>query len=170
MLAFSLHRMMASPGVPHVQGFTSLRSRARPVGRVLSHHAVGLLGGGCGCAANTAFTLLLVNDIYKMSDDKGRGGFAAAGGASSRPSAPGRAACCSAMPATRFSPVADVRLRPGRAHRRRCTNMIEPDVFVPGNHEFDFGKDVYLKRMGAAKFPVLRRQPARRRRPAAARP
>ena len=26
--------------------------------------------------ANTTFSLLLVNDIYKMSDDKGRGGFA----------------------------------------------------------------------------------------------
>ena len=26
--------------------------------------------------SNVTFTLLLVNDIYKMSDDKGRGGFA----------------------------------------------------------------------------------------------
>lgn len=32
--------------------------------------------------------------------------------------------------------------------------MIAPDVFVPGNHEFDFGQEVLLKRMGEAKFPL----------------
>ena len=38
--------------------------------------------------------------------------------------------------------------------------MIPPDIFVPGNHEFDFGKAMFLKRMAEAKFPMLRRQPA----------
>jgi len=33
-------------------------------------------------------------------------------------------------------------------------NMIPPDIFVPGNHEFDFGKQVFLQRMGEAKFPL----------------
>src|SRR5215475_12937111 len=32
--------------------------------------------------------------------------------------------------------------------------MIAPDIFVPGNHEFDFGKGVFLQRMGEAKFPL----------------
>ena len=41
------------------------------------------------------------------------------------------------------------------AHIVELTNMIKPDVFVPGNHEFDFGKDVYLKRMGEANFPFF---------------
>src|SRR5215475_5762724 len=32
--------------------------------------------------------------------------------------------------------------------------MIAPDIFVPGNHEFDFGKAVFLQRMGEAQFPL----------------
>ena len=36
--------------------------------------------------ANVTFTLLLVNDIYKMSDDKGRGGFAKLAAIRRRPS------------------------------------------------------------------------------------
>jgi 2',3'-cyclic-nucleotide 2'-phosphodiesterase (5'-nucleotidase family) len=32
--------------------------------------------------------------------------------------------------------------------------MIAPDIFVPGNHEFDFGKAVFLERMGEATFPL----------------
>ena len=33
-------------------------------------------------------------------------------------------------------------------------NMIAPDIFVPGNHEFDFGKEIFLQRMKEAKFPL----------------
>jgi 2',3'-cyclic-nucleotide 2'-phosphodiesterase (5'-nucleotidase family) len=32
--------------------------------------------------------------------------------------------------------------------------MIAPDIFVPGNHEFDFGKAVFLQRMAEASFPL----------------
>ena len=41
------------------------------------------------------------------------------------------------------------------AHIIALTNTIKPDIFVPGNHEFDFGKAVFLKRMAEAKFPVF---------------
>jgi 2',3'-cyclic-nucleotide 2'-phosphodiesterase (5'-nucleotidase family) len=34
------------------------------------------------------------------------------------------------------------------------TNLIPPDIFAPGNHEFDFGKTTFLERMGEAKFPL----------------
>ena len=34
------------------------------------------------------------------------------------------------------------------------TNMVRPDIFVPGNHEFDFGKAVFLERMAEANFPL----------------
>jgi 5'-nucleotidase/UDP-sugar diphosphatase len=37
-------------------------------------------------------------------------------------------------------------------HIVALTNMIPPDIFVPGNHEFDFGKAVFLQRMAEAKF------------------
>ena len=40
------------------------------------------------------------------------------------------------------------------AHIIALTNMIPPDMFVPGNHEFDFGKAMFLKRMAEAKFPL----------------
>ena len=35
------------------------------------------------------------------------------------------------------------------------TSYIAPDVFVPGNHEFDFGRNVFLERMGEARFPLF---------------
>ena len=50
------------------------------------------------------------------------------------------------------------------AHIMTLTNMVTPDIFVPGNHEFDFGKAIFLQRMAEAQVPALRRQPARRRR------
>ena len=37
------------------------------------------------------------------------------------------------------------------------TNLIPPDIFVPGNHEFDFGKATFLQRMAEAKFPLYAR-------------
>jgi 2',3'-cyclic-nucleotide 2'-phosphodiesterase (5'-nucleotidase family) len=40
------------------------------------------------------------------------------------------------------------------AHIIALTNLIAPDIFVPGNHEFDFGKAVFLERMAEARFPL----------------
>ena len=40
-------------------------------------------------------------------------------------------------------------------HIIALTNMIAPDIFVPGNHEFDFGKDVFFKRMARGEIPAL---------------
>jgi 5'-nucleotidase / UDP-sugar diphosphatase len=40
-------------------------------------------------------------------------------------------------------------------HIAKLTNMIKPDVFVPGNHEFDFGRDVYFPRMQEVNFPFF---------------
>ncbi len=62
-------------------------------------------------------TLLLVNDIYKMGEESGRGGFA-------RLNAIVKAERARGTPllyvhaGDMFSPVADVRLRPGRPHGR----------------------------------------------------
>ncbi len=39
------------------------------------------------------------------------------------------------------------------------------DVFVPGNHEYDFGKETYLRRMSEAKFPRTSRRTFATRRP-----
>ncbi len=40
------------------------------------------------------------------------------------------------------------------AHIIALTNMVPPDIFAPGNHEFDFGKAIFLQRMAEAKFPL----------------
>jgi 2',3'-cyclic-nucleotide 2'-phosphodiesterase (5'-nucleotidase family) len=103
--------------------------------------------------ANTTFSLLLVNDIYKMSDDKGRGGFAKLAAVVKQERARGVPMLfCHA--GDTFSPSLMSGFDQG-AHIVELTNMIKPDVFVPGNHEFDFGKDVYMKRMGEANFPFF---------------
>ena len=103
--------------------------------------------------SNVSFSLLLVNDIYKMSDDKGRGGFAKLAAVVKAERARGVPMLfCHA--GDTFSPSLMSGFDQG-AHIIELTNMIKPDVFVPGNHEFDFGKDVYLKRMGEANFPFF---------------
>ena len=44
---------------------------------------------------------------------------------------------------------------PGYArHIVALTNMIAPDIFVSGNHEFDFGKATFLTRMAETTFPL----------------
>jgi 5'-nucleotidase / UDP-sugar diphosphatase len=95
-------------------------------------------------------TLLLVNDIYKMSDEKGRGGFA-------RLNAIVKAERARGTPllyvhaGDMFSPSLMSGFDQG-AHTIELVNMAPPDVFVPGNHEFDFGPDVYAARRREAKF------------------
>jgi len=40
-------------------------------------------------------------------------------------------------------------------HTIMLTNIVPPDAFAPGNHEYDFGPDIFLKRMGEAKYPRI---------------
>lgn len=123
---------------------------------LVSGAAVAL--SGPGATAQTAqagdvkptFKLLLVNDIYKMSGSAGnRGGFA-------RLAAVARAERASGVPmlyahaGDMYSPSLMSGFDQG-AHTVELLNVVPPDVFVPGNHEFDFGKDVYLKRRSESK-------------------
>lgn len=43
----------------------------------------------------------------------------------------------------------------GGAHMIALFNELEPAAFVPGNHEYDFGKETYLERAAEATFPIL---------------
>ncbi|MGO4335138.1 bifunctional UDP-sugar hydrolase/5'-nucleotidase [Labrys sp. KB_33_2] len=100
--------------------------------------------------AGTTFSLLLVNDIYKAGDTKGRGGFAKLAAVVKAERARGvpmlfcHAGDC-------FSPSLMSGFDQGE-HIVALTNMIRPDIFVPGNHEFDFGTEVYFKHMAEANF------------------
>ncbi len=99
----------------------------------------------------TMITLLLVNDIYKMGDENGRGGFA-------RLNAIVKAERARGVPmlyvhaGDMFSPSLMSGFDQG-AHTVELTNIAAPDVFVPGNHEFDFGPEAYLKRREESRFP-----------------
>ena len=115
--------------------------------------AATLTTGADAAPPPTSFTLLLVNDIYKMNEDKGRGGFP-------RLAAIVKAERARGVPML-FCHAGDC-LSPSLmsgfdqgAHIVALTNMIKPDVFVPGNHEFDFGKDVYFARLREAEFPFF---------------
>jgi 2',3'-cyclic-nucleotide 2'-phosphodiesterase (5'-nucleotidase family) len=88
--------------------------------------AVALLAGVATAVAQQAkVTFVLTNDLYQMSEEDGRGGMA------------------------RLAAVVQ------GAHMVALLNEFPPDVFVPGNHEFDFGKEVYAQRRAEAKFPFL---------------
>src|SRR5262245_61126172 len=84
--------------------------------------------------AGPTVTLLLVNDIYKMSEEKGRGGFARLAGIVKEERARGtpmlyfHAGDC-------FSPSLMSGFDQGE-HIVALMNIAPPDVFTPGNHEF----------------------------------
>src|SRR6266851_10101848 len=119
-----------------------------------------LLAGSAG-AETTRVTFVLVNDIYLMADGlmpdgQRRGGFARLAAVVKTERA--RAASNGghvifAHGGDTLSPSLMSGIDHG-AHIMTLTNLIPPDIFVPGNHEFDFGKAIFLQRMAAAKFPL----------------
>ena len=106
-------------------------------------------------ARTPTLTLLLVNDIYQMSGVNGRGGFA-------RLAAIVRAERAKGVPllyahaGDMFSPSLMSGFDQG-AHTVDLLNVVPPDVFVPGNHEFDFGPEVYAKRRAKSNLPIFPR-------------
>src|SRR3954449_8196200 len=110
---------------------------------------------------STTVTCVLFNDFYLMGeqpfpDGKSRGGVARLApvveAERAKAASEGRHVIV-AHGGDTLSPSVMSGLDRG-AHIVALTNMIAPDIFVPGNHEFDFGKAVFLERMGEAKFPV----------------
>jgi 2',3'-cyclic-nucleotide 2'-phosphodiesterase (5'-nucleotidase family) len=103
-------------------------------------------------------TFVLVNDIYEMSaqiqpDGKPRGGFARLAAVVKAERAKG-AHVIFAHAGDTLSPSLMSGFDRGE-HIIALTNMISPDIFVPGNHEFDFGKATFERRMAEAKFPLF---------------
>jgi 5'-nucleotidase/UDP-sugar diphosphatase len=115
------------------------------------------LSAGPACAEATKVTFLLVNDIYQMSaqvmpDGRTRGGFARLAAVVKAERQKGRHVIV-AHAGDMISPSLMSGLDRG-AHTIALSNLVGLDIFVPGNHEFDFGKAVFLQRMREAKFPV----------------
>lgn len=102
-------------------------------------------------------TFLLVNDIYQMGeqampDGRARGGFARLAAVVKAERARGNVILAHA--GDTLSPSLMSGLDRG-AHIVALTNMVRPDIFTPGNHEFDFGKKMFLQRMAEAQFPLF---------------
>ena len=113
-------------------------------------------------AESARLTLMLTNDIYQMSetatpDGKRRGGFARLAAVVK---AERNRARMSGNPilfahgGDTLSPSLMSGIDQG-SHIVELTNMIKPDIFVPGNHEFDFGKATFLKRSAEMQFPLF---------------
>ncbi|NNE24748.1 MAG: bifunctional metallophosphatase/5'-nucleotidase [Rhizobiales bacterium] len=98
-------------------------------------------------------TLALICDIYEMAEKSGRGGYARIASAIRAERARAENVIV-AHAGDAISPSLMSSLDKG-AHVIDLTNRLGIDVFVPGNHEFDFGPDVFRKRMGEARFPLL---------------
>ncbi len=108
-------------------------------------------------AETTRVTFILVNDIYLMADQmmpdgQRRGGFARLAAVVKAERAKGGHVIFAHAGDT-LSPSLMSGIDRG-AHIMTLTNLVPPEIFAPGNHEFDFGKAIFFQRMAEAKFPL----------------
>ena len=125
-------------------------------------HLLALLGIWLAFAAPVAaetvkVTFVLTNDIYSMGetampDGQRRGGFARLAAVVKAERAKGGHVIF-AHGGDTLSPSLLSAIDQG-AHIVALTNMVPPDIFAPGNHEFDFGKSMFRTRVAEMKFPV----------------
>jgi 2',3'-cyclic-nucleotide 2'-phosphodiesterase (5'-nucleotidase family) len=121
--------------------------------RLIAVSAGLLLLAGTALAETVNITFLLTNDVYKMSGGKERGGFARLSAVVKAERAKGGNTVY-VHAGDAISPSLLSGFDQGE-HIIALLNMAPPDFFVPGNHEFDFGPEIFAKRMGEAQFPVL---------------
>jgi 2',3'-cyclic-nucleotide 2'-phosphodiesterase (5'-nucleotidase family) len=116
--------------------------------------AAAMAAGLATAAAQQAkVTFVLTNDLYQMSEENGRGGMARLAAIVKAEKAKGGTVLF-VHAGDAWSPCLLCSLDQG-AHMVALLNEIPPDVFVPGNHEFDFGKEVYAARRAEAAFPFF---------------
>ena len=148
MLSTQPHRIASEPRFPAMSA-----PRRFAAGILL----IAILCASSACAETARITFILVNDIYLMADQmlpdgERRGGFARLAAVVKAERARG-ANVIVAHAGDTLSPS----LMSGLDRGERIltlTNLIAPDIFVPGNHEFDFGKATFLQRMAEAEFPL----------------
>lgn len=103
-------------------------------------------------AEPATLTLVTTNDLDRMAEKDGRGGLARLAAVVAAERARGTVLFLHAGDA--LSPSLLSGFDQGR-HMVELLNLLEPDVFVPGNHEFDFGPAVFAERLAEAEFPVV---------------
>ncbi len=92
------------------------------------------------------------NDIDQMEEDDGRGGFAKLATVVADERANGNVFFVHSGDA--ISPSLLSGIDKG-AHIIDILNNMDVDVMVPGNHEFDFGPEIFQKRISEANFPIV---------------
>lgn len=95
-------------------------------------------------------TFLVFSDIYDINERNGRGGYARVAAVIQRERSQGKnLIVCHA--GDTISPSLISGFDKGK-HIMEVLNLLKPDIFTPGNHEFDFGEQIFRQRMGEAKF------------------
>jgi 5'-nucleotidase/UDP-sugar diphosphatase len=98
-------------------------------------------------------SLVVFSDIYEMAEKNGRGGFARVAGAVAAERAKSRNILV-ALAGDAISPSLMSSLDKG-AHIVDLINRAKIDVFTPGNHEFDFGEEIFRQRMSELRATRL---------------
>lgn len=104
-------------------------------------------------AETAGVTFLLANDTYNVENDTPRGGFARLNAVVKAERAK-TGKVIYAHAGDLISPSLLSAFDKGE-HTIALLNVAPPDVFVPGNHEYDFGPATFRQRMAEARFPVL---------------
>lgn len=131
----------------------NMRFARRHVLGALAFASASVLPFAAFAQAPTKITFVLTNDIYKMNEDNGKGGLPRLATVVKNERKNSQNVIFAHAGDT-LSPSLMSGFDQGQ-HMIALFNELPPDVFVPGNHEFDFGPDVYAKRVSEAKFPVL---------------
>ncbi len=105
-------------------------------------------------AEDIDLTFLLISDIYEMANPKSkRGGFARVNAIARAERAKG-GNLIYAHAGDFLSPSLLSGFDKGE-HVVELTNVVAPDIVVPGNHEFDHGKETFLKHMQELNSTIL---------------
>lgn len=111
-----------------------------------------LLAQSEGVRTQGRVTLVLVNDLDRMGPNNGRGGHAKLAAVAKAERANPNTFLIHAGDA--YSPSILSGFDKG-AHIVEILNRVAPDVFVPGNHEFDFGAANFRDRLKQSTFPCI---------------
>ncbi len=103
-------------------------------------------------AETVTLRFVQTNDIDRMEEDDGRGGFARLAAVVKAERAAGPTLFVHS--GDTISPSLLSGIDKG-AHTIDILNQMGVDIMVPGNHEFDFGPDIFRSRIGEAKFPII---------------
>ena len=98
-------------------------------------------------------TIITASDMDTMGDNDGRGGVARLAAVVDGERKKGGNVVF-VFPGDLLSPSILAGFDRGQ-HMVDLLNVVPPDMLTPGNHEFDFGADVFRERMKEAKFAIL---------------